>query len=200
MSFEEGTQAAKRPSDVFASVITNHRHQAHRPAKAEPEVHAPIDDTAPLEVDVFSSNRRAVVTPDSPSKGRLLVIEDDADQRAVLELVFKSDGYTVVMAEGGREGIEMLEDSPVDVVICDLMMPDMSGDDVVRFIRKHPTLKETPFLMLTANDNADQEFVSLEHGADDYCSKTVKRKILLKRVEKLLERRVGKNPLGHLLG
>lgn len=134
----------------------------------------------------------------------VLVIEDDVTQREVLELVFRSAGYEVVGAENGKSGLDLLKSKPVDLVVCDLMMPIMNGEEVVKEIRTDGRLRHLPVLILTAAGNAETEFNLLSFGADDFCEKNIQRKILLKRAERLLERSKkrstgGKNPLEHFL-
>jgi CheY-like chemotaxis protein len=142
-----------------------------------------------------------VATPSKvpPSGAKtVLVIEDDPDQRHVIEAVFRTEGYQVVGAPDGADGLQILSVRPVDVVVCDLMMPGMNGIEFVKKVRATDALKKLPVLMLTATHNPECEYQLLDLGADDYCEKHVKRKILLKRVERLLERRAG-NPVEHLL-
>ncbi|MCB0322439.1 MAG: response regulator [Bdellovibrionales bacterium] len=137
--------------------------------------------------------------PSSASKRKMLIVEDDNDQRQVLELVFQSEGFEVTSAEHGKAALEKLGAHSVDVVVCDVMMPVMGGIEFVKELRKQSAFQELPVLMLTAVSDPDDEFTLLSQGADDYCDKNVKRKILLKRVERLLERRKTDNPVGHLL-
>lgn len=132
------------------------------------------------------------------SKQRLLVVEDDVDQREVLEVVFRSDGYEVLVASNGKEALEKLQQHTVDLIVCDVMMPVMNGAQLVRAVRADNKLSHLPVLMLTAVQNKDAEFALLDQGADDYCEKTVQRKVLLKRVAKLLSRSQ-RNPLQHML-
>jgi CheY-like chemotaxis protein len=181
-SFEEVLAVAPRPSPSFEAVIMRHRH---KPAQPEPL------DTALMSAgeNLFGSGsvRRSV-----------LLIEDDLDQLEILRVVFQQEGYRVLCAKGGAEGLATLEDERVDVVVCDLMMPGMDGEQFVVHLRAHPRLSDIPVLILTALEDEDREHRALSEGADDYCSKSVKRKILLKRVERLLQRRRA-NPVTHLL-
>ncbi len=136
--------------------------------------------------------------PQSSGKNSVLIVEDDPDQRGILEMVFKSAGYEVTGAANGTHALELLQNSIPDVIICDLMMPGMNGDDLVREIRCSPKLKDISVMVLTAVTSSDTEFKLLEQGADDYCDKNVKRKVLLKRVENLLVRK-NRNPVAHLV-
>lgn len=139
-----------------------------------------------------SSSRK----PSEPS--RVMIVEDDGDQRQVLEAVFRAQGYNVSSRENGRDALAELKKNPVDLIICDLMMPVMNGADFVKELRQQPLISQIPVLMLTAVSNPDAEVAMLENGADDYCEKNVKRKVLLSRAERLIKREK-KNPLGHMV-
>ena len=103
-----------------------------------------------------------------------------------------------------KSGSTSTTSESVDIVLCDLMMPKMNGKEFLEKVRSNPDYSNVPVMMLTAVTSPDAEFQLLESGADDYCNKNVKRKILLKRVERLLARRKrgkkdGANPVEHLL-
>ena len=134
----------------------------------------------------------------STSKKRVLIVEDDIDQRSVLEAVFHSDGYEVFGAEHGKIALDLLASQPVDLIICDVMMPVVNGAQLVKELKSQPALKNIPVMMLTAVENPEVELSLLNLGADDYCEKNVKKRVLLKRAEKLLQRRSA-NPLEHML-
>jgi CheY-like chemotaxis protein len=128
----------------------------------------------------------------------LLIVEDDINQREVLELVFNSVGYTVTLAENGKLALDALTKKSFDMIISDVMMPIMNGIDLVREIKNNPQFHKIPILMLTAVSNTEDEYEVLNYGADDYCDKNVKKKILIKRVERLLKKGIPNNPLGHM--
>ena len=134
--------------------------------------------------------KKAVAAPDPSAAASILLVEDDKDQRKIIEAVFKSAGYDVRTADNGSAALESLASQPTNLIICDVMMPVMSGGEFVRHLRASAH-RDIPVLMLTAMSNSDVEFELLDIGADDYCEKSVKRKVLLKRVEKLLQRSSG---------
>lgn len=128
------------------------------------------------------------------AKSRVMIVEDDSDQRQVLQVLFGNSGYDVVTAENGKDALEKLNKSGgADVIICDLMMPIMNGAELVKRLRSDANLAHVPVLMLTAISDSEAECKLLDNGADDYCEKRIKRKVLLKRVERLLERRAASN-------
>ncbi len=126
--------------------------------------------------------------PHRREKPLVLVVEDDPDQRAILGMVLKSADYDVVQATNGVEGLEMVHRSVPDLIISDLMMPVMDGSEFVGRLKSEPQFSQVPILMLTMVADEEREYALLNLGADDYCEKTIQRKVLLKRVENLLKR------------
>jgi DNA-binding response OmpR family regulator len=103
------------------------------------------------------------------SPGKILVVDDDLEVRMATRDFLSSKGYEVVVAEGGREALRMLDASPPDVVLLDVAMPDMDGMETLkRIVATHPAV---PVIMVTAN--ADIEITSkvLQLGAADYVPK-----------------------------
>ena len=178
-SFEEVLSAAPRPSTAFESVITKENLTQRTSSAADQRVSGALQA---IDEDFFRQSESA------PAKTQILVVEDDADQREILELVFRAGGYEVLGAEDGMSAIALLETQNVSAIVCDLMMPKMSGEELVQRVRSNPLFRDLPILMLTALDSADKEAEVLAKGADDYCAKNVKRKVLLSRLERLLQR------------
>lgn len=118
----------------------------------------------------------------------LLVVEDDLDQRQILELVFNSAGFSVMLAADGQEAWQQVEIEIPDLVVTDLMMPVMDGITLLQRLKADSRFKDIPVLVLTVVSDVDKEYELLAAGADDYCEKSVQRKILLKRIENLLRR------------
>jgi len=118
----------------------------------------------------------------------ILVVEDDPDQQNILQMVFKSEGYQVCLATDGKHGLEVARTKKPDLIVSDLMMPNLDGAGLLTAIRADELLKRIPVLILTVVSDAEKEYQLLDMGADDYCEKNVQRKILLKRIENLLRR------------
>lgn len=121
-------------------------------------------------------------------KKMVLVVEDDPDQREILDMVFRSANYQVSLATDGIDALEKLQSNPPDVIVTDLMMPKMDGLQLVQRLKSQPALKSIPVLVLTVLSDSDKEYQLLDIGADDYCEKTIQRKLLLKRLEKIIEK------------
>lgn len=101
----------------------------------------------------------------------ICVIEDDASQRALLVARMRKSGYSVVDAADGSEGLRLLLAHRPSVVICDVIMPGLSGVDVCRQVRSDPTLDGVYVLLVTASDCDEQKYAALNAGADDYLRK-----------------------------
>lgn len=115
----------------------------------------------------------------------LLFIEDDAHIRAALRLVLEDEGYEVREAPDGASGLAAFVESPPDLVLLDLRLPDMSGFDVCRALRK---LSIVPIIMVTAQTDTHDLVAGLEAGADDYVTKPVVAKELAARIRAALRR------------
>jgi DNA-binding response OmpR family regulator len=116
----------------------------------------------------------------------ILIAEDDAHIRTGLIDLFETEGYTVSAAENGTIALELAADKKFDLILLDVMMPEKSGYDVCREIRKTDT--ETPIIMLTAKGEEIDKVVGLQLGADDYVTKPFGVHELIARTEAVLRR------------
>jgi two-component system, OmpR family, response regulator MprA len=117
---------------------------------------------------------------------RVLVIDDDRAVRDALRRAFTLEGYEAHVADGGLEGLQRLEDTRPDVIVLDVMMPDVDGLEVCRRLRTAGD--RTPILMLTARDAVSDRIDGLDAGADDYLVKPFDIGELGARVRALLRR------------
>jgi DNA-binding response OmpR family regulator len=115
----------------------------------------------------------------------LLFIEDDDAIRLALRLALEDEGYTVVEAVNGAEGLEAFRANEIDLVLLDLRLPDLSGFDVCRALR---TDSIVPIIIITAQTDTHDMVAGLEAGADDYVTKPVVPKELAARIRALLRR------------
>ncbi|HXT00770.1 MAG TPA: response regulator transcription factor [Elusimicrobiota bacterium] len=119
---------------------------------------------------------------------KALVIDDEEDYRVIISEVLRGAGCEVRAAGDGAEGLELLKSAPSDVVLVDWMMPRMDGEQFCRAMRAIPALKDTPVLMLTVKQTADEELEALHFGVDDFVVKPFKADELLARVRAVLRR------------
>jgi DNA-binding NarL/FixJ family response regulator len=121
-------------------------------------------------------------------KKKILVIEDQAAMRRNIALLLQMEGYEVVSAENGRLGLELARQSRPDLILCDVMMPEMDGYSVVQALRQDPEHATVPFVFLTAKSDRADLRVGMNFGADDYLTKPVVRDDLLAAVQVRLQR------------
>jgi DNA-binding response OmpR family regulator len=122
----------------------------------------------------------------------ILVIEDDPSIRVGLVDAIVADGHNALSASSGHEGVTLFFDQKVDVVLLDIMLPEMNGYDVCRKIRE--TDKQVPIIMLTAKDEEIDKVLGLELGADDYMTKPFGIRELLARIHAALRRMDNSSP------
>jgi CheY-like chemotaxis protein len=102
---------------------------------------------------------------------RVVVIEDEPHIRTVLEYNLKMDGFNVQLATNGREGLDLVRKVKPDLVLCDWMMPEMNGLEVVEALKNDSALRRIPVFMLTAKSMVGDVEDAFKAGADDYLSK-----------------------------
>lgn len=119
---------------------------------------------------------------------RLLVIEDDADIRELIAYNLRKEGYQVVVADEGTEGLKLAAQNPPDLVLLDLMLPDLDGLEVCRRLKRDPTLASMPVVMVTAKGGESDIVAGLELGADDYITKPFSPRVLVARTRAVLRR------------
>jgi DNA-binding response OmpR family regulator len=121
--------------------------------------------------------------PNPPAK--ILVVDDEKTLRDTLEYNLRREGYAVLTAADGPSAVQLATDEHPDLIVLDIMLPGMSGFDVVRTLRRH---SEVPILMLSAREEEIDKVLGLELGADDYLTKPFSLRELLARVYAMLRR------------
>ena len=122
----------------------------------------------------------------------VLVVDDDPVILKLLEVNFEMEGFTVLVAHDGEEGIEVARSNQPDVIVSDIMMPKKSGLELVVALKGDTSTSEIPIILLSAKaQNADVR-TGLEAGADDYVTKPFEPLDLVDRVNRLLETRASK--------
>jgi two-component system response regulator RegX3 len=116
---------------------------------------------------------------------RVLVIEDEESFRDAMQFMLSREGFDVVLAADGSEGMKQFDAKNPDLVLLDLMLPEVSGTEVCKYIRSKSNV---PVIMLTAKDTEIDKVVGLELGADDYVTKPFSTRELLARIRAVLRR------------
>lgn len=121
---------------------------------------------------------------------RILIIEDEEKIARFIELELKFEGYEVEKAFNGREGLELATSQPFDLILLDIMLPELNGIEVLRRIRR---VSNIPIILLTARDAVVDKVTGLDGGADDYITKPFAIEELLARIRVALRKRTNGN-------
>jgi len=114
---------------------------------------------------------------------RILLIDDNATILENTAELLEMEGYETISASNGKEGLEKALRFVPDVILCDLLMPEMDGFTVLKRIGEHPDLKGIPFIFFSAKSEKTDIQMGLESGADDYLTKPFELESLLKSIE-----------------
>jgi two-component system phosphate regulon response regulator PhoB len=135
-----------------------------------------------------------MTSPENAPAARVLVVEDEPDIAALVAYQLTREGYRVETVAGGPEAIAAVHREVPDLVVLDRMLPGMSGDEVLKALRREDATRAVPVLMLTAKREQEDRIQGLELGADDYLGKPFSPRELVLRVGAIL-RRAGEAPL-----
>jgi len=119
---------------------------------------------------------------------KILIVDDDLDTLRLVGLMLQRQGYQISAATNGQQGLEKAFNEDPDLILLDVMMPDMDGYEVTRRLRQNPSTAETPILMFTAKSQLDDKVIGFEVGANDYLTKPTHPSELQARVKTLLAR------------
>jgi len=121
-------------------------------------------------------------------KEKILIVDDNPHVLKLLSISLEKAGYQVSTAENGDQGLQVLNEQKPDLVISDVMMPETDGIEFCWMVREGSEIPMVPFIFLTSLNDQDMEIRGFRAGADEYLIKPVDRKILLEKVETLLDR------------
>jgi two-component system alkaline phosphatase synthesis response regulator PhoP len=123
----------------------------------------------------------------------ILIIDDESDILEILKYNLEKEGFTVETALNGLDGIEKAKKNIPDLIILDVMMPNMDGIEVCEVLRSTPGFESTLICFLTARAEDYSQIAGLDAGADDYISKPVKPRVLVSRINAMLRRKSSKD-------
>jgi signal transduction histidine kinase len=167
-----------------------------------PELKVPVLSAAPAQLlvsrlDTQESIAQAPVArsiqvketlPKDQTLGSILVVDDNEINCEVIQEILEAENYQVSVAHGGRQALGMLNQKSFDMVLLDVMMPEVSGEDVLNSIRSNPSLKHLLVILVTARASEEDRIYGLNLGADDYVSKPIIADELILRVRNMLTR------------
>lgn len=122
------------------------------------------------------------------SKQTILVVDDETDLLDLIEYNLHKEGFNVLKAEDGEEGIKVAKEHRPDLILLDIMMPKMDGLEAVEIMRQDEDLKKTPIIFLTARSDEKTEIDGLNKGGDDYITKPISTTKLVSRIKAVLRR------------
>jgi DNA-binding response OmpR family regulator len=121
-----------------------------------------------------------------PQTRTILLVDDEEDIRAVLQACLEAAGFQVLTASNGMDALERIRSNPPDLIIHDIMLPDISGLDVCALIKRDRRFRRIPIILLTARSRPQDRLTAAALGADAYMNKPLKADELLAEVRRLL--------------
>ena len=118
---------------------------------------------------------------------QIMVVDDDQDTVAILAHHLRREGFVPIQANSGAQCLKLVHENEVDVILLDLMMPEMDGFEVVKALRDNPETAEIPIIMITARDDLDARAEGMRLGVSDFMAKPVFRRQLASRVRAQLQ-------------
>lgn len=124
----------------------------------------------------------------NPEQTKILLVDDEPDILEFMEYNLKKEGYHIFSAKNGQQAIDTAVKVKPNLIILDIMMPELDGIETCRSIRNHPDLKNVLIAFLTARNEDYSQIAGFDVGADDYINKPIKPRVLISRIKALLRR------------
>src|ERR1700722_4322560 len=118
---------------------------------------------------------------------QIMVVDDDQDTVAILARHLQREGFVPIEANSGAQCLKLVHENEVDVILLDLMMPEMDGFEVVKALKEDPVTADIPVIMITARDDLDARAEGMRLGVSDFLAKPVFRRQLANRIRAQLE-------------
>ncbi len=119
---------------------------------------------------------------------KILIVEDEKDIRDLIRLHLEKAGFKTVLAADGKEAFRKIQESLPDLILLDLMLPEMDGKEFAKLLKARPETKQIPLVMLTAKSEEVDRIIGFELGADDYIQKPFSPRELILRIQAVLKR------------
>ena len=133
-------------------------------------------------------------------EGNVLVVDDDRNAVDILNRLLTKEGFTVQCAHGGREAITLADRHPIDVILLDVMMPDMDGFQVCEALRQNERTREIPIILLTAKDDMETRVVGMRLGVSEFLTKPINKAELFSRLRAQMHQRTIEHRIANMLG
>ena len=130
---------------------------------------------------------------------KILLVDDDIDILEIVGFNLEAEGYEIIKAHNGKEAVQVAKKEIPNLIILDVMMPEMDGIEACEHLRKQPELKRTIITFLTARGEDYSQVAGFDSGADDYITKPIKPKLLVSKVKALLRRVKEEQPFNDVL-
>ena len=187
--------------DAYAAMTANRPHRKSRPkGEAIEELHRNVGTQFDPEiVEMFTLvAERAVHYHGIGVKPKILMVDDEVDYLTLLKLKLVNEGFGVTVTDNGADALALMEKDRPDLVIADVLMPEMDGIAMYRRMREIPGVGDTPLLFLSAKDDTNMKVEALHLGAEDYLVKPVDLKELAARIRNIIRRETTrkKSPAG----
>jgi two-component system alkaline phosphatase synthesis response regulator PhoP len=139
-----------------------------------------------MDGGTFAENQ--TIMKDQAAAKKILIVDDEPDILEFLQYNLRKEGYDVVTAADGRQALAVAEREKPNLILLDIMMPELDGVETCRMLRSKKEFADTPVAFLTARDEDFSQIMALDVGGDDYITKPIKPRVLISRINALLRR------------
>jgi DNA-binding response OmpR family regulator len=137
---------------------------------------------------------------DAKHEGNVLVVDDDRNAVDILNRLLTKEGFVVQCAHGGREALALAAAHPIDVILLDVMMPDMDGFQVCEALKQSERTRGIPIILLTAKDDMETRVVGMRLGVSEFLTKPINKTELFGRLRAQMHQRTIEHRIAHMLG
>jgi len=136
---------------------------------------------------------------ETPRQGMVLVVDDDKHAVEILYRLLQREGFDVLCANGGREALALVAAHTVDVILLDVMMPEMDGFEVCAELRRQERTRDIPVILVTAKDDMDTRVIGMKLGVSEFLTKPINKRELFTRVRAQIHQRTLEHGIDEML-